>query len=457
MSMLEISKIYNNVYTNNPVKSNTVNNTGYSRCEVTKPEDFKKVSADNLRAYIPSFSGIKKAQNTNTMPSEKSQIKAVKAQLDKESLFIFNKLNRAGVLSNNDSNDGSSVLDNLYKIATEPRFKGLSSSQILKDVLKSIDNPYTITQRFGDIPQKVRDEYQTKTGRPFPQKAVNVASSCCVVASMEFNLAQRKPAEFARFAQGLSSEDYKVEKKLKFANTAGGSITTALYNLRKFNTDSQIHSNFEDYDVTIRPDRNAIVRARVQSSYKDAGERSVVDVLIQSALLNLGSQHTYNALTDERSRSEFNDDITGLSNIEKNVVEEIVFEEPKISVVYQQIDENGYLIGYNAEPNEVKQHILNSLNLGQNVIIGYTHLDANNQVNGGHEITILDYVKDKDGKEYFVCNDTDDGIDEPIRVLADDLIPLIHHAGISLEALNENDVMSEPVWVEVANALKTQK
>ena len=448
MSMLEISKIQNTIYSNNPVNTNPIKTTGSSVCEISKSQPLAKVSADNLKAYIPSFAGI------GRQPSEKAQIKAIKSQLDKESISIFNKLQKSGVLDNNDSNDGSTVLDNLYKIATEPRFKGLKSSQILKDVLQAIDNPYTITQRFGDIPQVVRDEYQQKTGKPFPQQAINVASSCCVVASMEFNLAQRKPAEFARFAQGLSGENYSVQKKLKFANTADGSITTTLYNLRKFNTDSQIHTNLEDFDVNIRPDRNAIVRARVQSSYKDQGERSVVDVLIQSALLNLGSQHTYNALTDERATSEFNDDITGLSNIEKNVVEEIVFEEPKLSVVYQQIDENGYLTGYNAEPQEVKQHIINSLNLGQNVIIGYTHLDVNNQVNGGHEITILDYKKDKDGKEYFVCNDTDDGIDAPIRVFVDDLIPLIHHAGISKEALSENDVLAEPLWVQVANEIK---
>ena len=122
---------------------------------------------------------------------------------------------------------------------------------------------------------------------------------------------------------------------------------------------------------------------------------------------------------------------------------------------YQNIDENGYLVGYNAEPNEVKQHIINSLNLGQNVIIGYTHLDENNQVNGGHEITIIGYEEDTKGKGYFICNDTDDGIDEPIKVSADELIPLIHHAGISQEALSENDFFGEPLWVQIANELKT--
>ena len=53
--------------------------------------------------------------------------------------------------------------------------------------------------------------------------------------------------------------------------------------------------------IFAKNDTPAIVRARVQSSYKDPNERSCVDALIQSALLNLGSQHTYDALTDERT------------------------------------------------------------------------------------------------------------------------------------------------------------
>lgn len=446
--MSEISKI-NNIILPSIMKNNAKSAVKTAQYTTVPEQNLTPVSADNLKAYIPSFT----ARSKDIQPSRREQIKAVKAQLDKESTEIFNALNKKGILDNNDSNDGSTVLDNLYKIATEERIQGLSSSQILKDVLKSIDNPYTITQKFGDIPTEVREEYRSKTGQRFPDSAVNIMSSSCVVASMEFNLAQRKPAEFARFAAGLSSSDYKVSKKIKISNISNGNFVSAISTLREFNTDSQIYTNWEDVNINIRPDRNAIVRARVQSSYKDPGERSVVDVLIQSALLNLGSQHAYDALTDERKPGKYNDDTTGLSNVEKNFVEEVLFEAPKISVVYQNIDENGYLTGYNAEPDEVKQHILKSLSMGQNVIIGYTHIDANKQINGGHEITVIGYEEDNNGNGFFICNDTDDGIDEPIRIDEKKLIPLIHHAGITRDALSEKDFFDEELWVQVAREI----
>ena len=187
----------------------------------------------------------------------------------------------------------------------------------------------------------------------------------------------------------------------------------------------------------------------MQTSYKDEGERSCVDALIQSALLNLGSQNTYDAITDIRT-GKLNPDKTGLTDFEKNFVEEVVFATPKISVVYQQLDENGKLIGYNCKKEETKQHILKSLELGHNVIIGYTHLDDNNQVDGGHEITIIGYRTNENGEGEFICNDTDDDIAAPITIKESKLLPLIHHAGISKEALSKEDVIVEP-WREIVN------
>ena len=449
--MFKISKI------SKPILSYTKTSEAQDQKKVmsnysTIPRELAAVSSENLKAYIPSFTA--KADKTEKNPSRDKQLKTVQSQLDAESKAILKKLEGAGILDNNDSNDGSSVLYNLYKIATEPRFIGLSNQQIIKDVLKALANPFSITQKFGDIPEEIASQYQQATGNPFPENAKNVISSDCVVASIEFNLAYSKPAEFVRFAEGLSSPNYMVTKTSKIDNISNGSFTNALWKLRKFNTDSNLYKNWEDYTINIRPDRNAIVRARVQSSYKDPGERSVVDVLIQSALLNLGSQHTYDAITDERT-GDLNSDNTGLNDLEKSFVEEVVFDKPTISVVYQNLDENGYLAGYNCELSEIKQHILNSLNLGQNVIIGYTHFDENKQVDGGHEITIIGYREDESGKGQFICNDTDDQKDEPIIMSEDELLPLIHHAGIPKEALNPNDEYVE-AWREILNSIKQE-
>ena len=108
----------------------------------------------------------------------------------------------------------------------------------------------------------------------------------------------------------------------------------------------------------------------------------------------------------------------------------------------------------------MKQHILKSLEAGENVIVGYTHIDENKKINGGHEITITDYKQDEQGNGIFVCNDTDDNIDKQIEIKEQELLPLIHHAGISKSALSENDVVVES-WREIIEqfqaSLKAEK
>lgn len=439
--MFNISKINNNIQILQPKGISQQKVQDKPQSAVSMPTDLKSYNANNLKAYHPSFTA-----QTTTLPSTKTQLRTIKTKLDKDTIAILNNLETKGILSNKDSNDGSSVLENLYKIATEPRIRGLKDSQILTEVITALDNPHSITQKFGDIPNNVATEIANEMGTEFPNQAYNVMSSSCVVASMEFNLASRKPAEFARFAAGLSGETYSVDKNVKMSDISSGTAD-GLWRLREFNTEHKIANNWEDVTIKIKPDRNAIVRARVQTSYRDKGERSVTDVLIQSALLNLASQHSYDALTDERT-GKFNADNTGLTDMEKTFAEQIVFESPRISVTYQQLDETGKLVGYNCEPHETLNHILKSLELGQNVIVGYTHIDENNQVNGGHEITIIGYEKDANGNGYFIYNDTDDDVDTAVKVSEEKLLPLIHHAGIPKEALSSEDVIVEP-WREI--------
>ena len=445
--MLNIQKISN---LSNNIGMKAIQKKDIAQPSVSKmsiPTDFKSPSADNLRAYIPSFTAVRK----NAPLTDKEKIKTITSKLERVSIEKFNSLAQKGILADNTSNDGSTVLDNMYQIATQPRMRGLSDKLILSEVINALDNPASITQKFGDIPNNVANQIALETGTKFPDNARNVVSSSCVVASMEYNLASKTPAEFVRFVQGLSSQNYSVERNIKLSNLSDGMVS-GLWQLREFGTDCSINKNWEDVTVKIKPDRNAIVRARVQSSFKDPGERSCVDVLVQSALLNLGSQHSYDAMTDERT-GKFNPDKSGLTDFEKNFVEQIIFGKPKISVVYQNLDENGKLVGYNCELSEMKQHILKSLEQGENVIIGYTHLNSENIVEGGHEITITGYETDANGNGVFICNDTDDNIDSLIRIQESELLPTIHHAGIPKEALNENDVVVES-WREILDNFK---
>lgn len=441
--MLNIQGINSTNYINSCNQSSKAKaKTGMEQPTYDAPKDLKKISCENFQAYLPSF-GAK--------ITKKKQMNTVAKKLDAETVSKLKELSKKGILDDNKSNDGSTVLDNLYKIATEPRITGLNDSIILKEVINALNAPESITQKFGDLPDAEIPNIEAETGEAVPEEAKQVASSSCVAASMEYNLASKTPAEFARFAQGLSSENYSVTKKIKMEDIGDG-IAAGLWKLRTFNTESKILS-WDDVEIKIEPDRNAIVRARVQTSYKDPGERSCVDVLMQSALLNLGSQASYNTITDERAGT-LNPDNKGLNNIEKNFVENVVFDTPKVSLLYQNIDQDGKLAGYNCQPEETKQHILNSLKLGQNVIIGYTHFNEQNQVDGGHEITITDYMQDKNGNGYFICNDTDDDLDEKIPIEENKLLPLIHHADIPKEALNPDDVVVE-AWREILDDFKS--
>lgn len=382
---------------------------------------------------------------------------------DKDTKKHLDALLKGGILLNNDSNDRTSVLDNLYKIATTPRAQGLNNQSILKDTIDAILNPYVINQQFGDIPanytESAVDTYLGKhetnlIKRAVTKEEINVPySGTCVAASIEFNLAKKHPAEYARFANGLSSPEMAVEKEISLKNLTEKSLD-AVWLLNAFEIPHKT-KGFDKSVLKIAPDKNALVRAQVQTTNRDAGERSSVDVLMQSAFMNVGSQQTYNSLSDKRG-GKFNSNDKGLIEFEKTFTESIVEDKNKMSVTYQKVDDNGRLVGYETDFNTIKKQISDAINLGENVIIGYTEVDENSEIVGGHEITITDIKKDKNGKMIFVCNDTDDGVSQPIEYSEDSLVPKIHHAALP-QSVVQNDVQITDNWVEGLKSYKDMK
>jgi hypothetical protein len=173
--------------------------------------------------------------------------------------------------------------------------------------------------------------------------------------------------------------------------------------------------------------------------------------------MNVGSEQSYNSLSDKR-KGKFNQNDKGLIEFEKTFTESIVENENKTSVTYQKVDENSKLVGYETDFETIKQQITASLNMGHDVIIGYTQTDENNVIINGHEITITDVKYDKNGKMIFVCNDTDDGLSKPITYSEDYLVPKIHHAALPQSVLDgkmedDNDIWSEGlrVYQEIKN------
>lgn len=457
-------------------------NLGTNRVGQTKAEPINQVTAQNsVNATNPitpkqtSFTAVAQApvsiRTELTTADEKQKYTQIFEKLDKQGRKNLELLLKNGKLLNTNSNDKTSTLDNLQKIIAAPRAQGLTPEIVLRETIATLADPYIITQQFGDIPknevpsvlQLGRKNSQSttniiKNANPkadvINEKTINVEhSGACVAASIEFNLAKQSPSEFARFAESLSSPKVSVEKIIGSKNLAGNTLD-AVWLLNAFEVPYKME-NFDSAKLTLAPDKNAIIRAQIQNAYKDPGERSVVDVLMQSTFMNVGSQQSYNSLTDVR-RGKFNQNDKGLIEFEKTFTESVVEDKNKISMTYQIVDDNAKLVGYETDFKTIKKHILDSLAIGENVIIGYTQVDKNNTIINGHEITIVAARQDKNGKLIFTCNDTDDNNPKSIEYSEDFLIPKIHHAGLPAEVV-ENDVKVVDNWVEGINAYQQAK
>lgn len=429
------------------------------------------IKAPSFCAAQSTVDPIRTRLSTKDEQNKYSQLLSV---LDKNGKKHLDFLLKSGKLLNNNSNDKTTTLDNLHKIMTTPRAEGLDSKVVLKETIATMANPYVITQRFGDVPKQyiqkalviaraqdkaidAKSDPATLSEREpiaITEKTIDVKhSGACVGASIEFDLASRMPAEFARFAEGLSSKNMAVEKNIQLKNLSNNTLD-AVWLLNAFEIPYEMN-DFSTAKLTLAPDKGALLRAQMQNSHKDKLERSLIDVLMQSTFLNVGSQQTYNSLTDVR-KGKFNPHESGLVEFEKTFTESIVEDKNEISVVYQKINDDGKLVGFEKDFNTTKKEILDSLAMGQNVVIGYTFTDKDNNVIGGHEVTIVEAKQGKDGKTMFVCNDTDDDNPNPIVYSEDYIIPKIHHAGLPQEIAEKNNKFSEP-WVDSLNGYKAAK
>ena len=465
--MYSISNVQKNFY-NSPIGK-------------AKTEDKQQASVNSNVAMQnpikqPSFTAAQPPlglRTSLTSKEEKDKYTALLNNLGKSDRKSLELILKNGRLLNTNSNDKTSTLDNLYKIVTNPRAKGLDTKMVLKETIAILADPYIITQQFGDIPQKDvkkvleigkqnsaptslvnKPQPLTAQNAPLTEQAIDVKhSGSCVAASIEFNLASQMPAEFARFAEGLSSKNVSVEKNIEVKNLANKALD-AVWLLNAF----EVPYKMNDYNtakLTLAPDKNAIIRAQIQNGNKDEGERSLIDVLMQSTFMNVGSQQSYNSLTDSRS-GKFNQNDKGLIEFEKTFTESVVEDKNKISVTYQIVDDNAKLTGYETDFKTIKKHITDSLALGENVIIGYTQTDETNTIINGHEITIIGAKEGKDGKLTFTCNDTDDDNPKSIEYSEDYLLPKIHHAGLPQKVV-ETDVQLVDNWVDGINAYKNAK
>lgn len=417
------------------------------------------VENDGTRTTLPSFraSGNTSAVTVRTQlntPDEKKKYKEISEALNGKYRKKLEYALKSGILLKNDSADKSSVLDSLYKILKEERDKGLSNVALLHECLDIIQNPYVITQTCEDIPPEYKtpvigimtnmseDMNEIETANDYLN---NMHTGTCPTASIEFNLATKHPAEFFRMVEGLTSPKNETYKVIDMDSLSKNPLA-AIWLLVNFKTPTE-KIGFDKTIVKLKPDENAIIRARIQNSHRDKGERSMIDVLMQSTMMQLGSQQTYDSLTDKRAPNAWTTDDSGLIEFEKTYVESIMENKSTTSEIYQEVDKDGRLAGYRKDFKSIKKDLLDTLALGHNVIIGYTwaNPDNGNRLDG-HEITIVGTKTGRNGETIFICQDSDDEYDSPIEIHESVLLPSIHHAGLPDEVAFRDGEEDEETW-----------
>ena len=402
-----------------------------------KPQEEAKTPTFKAGAYTSAVT----VKTTLESKEDKKKYNELAEDLDIKYRKKLEYALKSGILLKDNSDDKSSVLDNLHKIYKEERDPGLDGKTILEECLDIIHNPYVITQTAEDIPQEYKMPViglVTNLSEDMDEiKQVNyeldnMHTGTCPTASIEFDLATKNPAEFFRIVEGLTSpknEAYKIIDR----NALSEKSSDVTWLLNKFKTPYE-DIDFDKTVVLLKPDEHAIIRARIQNNHRDKGERSIIDVLMQSTMMQLGSQQTYNSLTDKRAPNNWTTDDGGLIEFEKTYVESIMENKNTTSVIYQKLDEEGRLVGYEKDFATIKKELLDTLDMGHNVIIGYTwpNPDNGNRLDG-HEITIVGTKTGKNGETIFICQDSDDEFDKPIEMSESFLLPKIHHAGLPTE------------------------
>ena len=388
-----------------------------------------------------------------TTKEEKKKFEEISEDLNQEYRKKLDFALKSGILLKNNSDDRSSVLDNLHKILKEDRDQGLDGKTILLECLDIIANPYVITQKAEDIPKEYKKQViglmtdlseNTNDILDAEYHLDNLHTGTCPTASVEFDLATKNPAEFFRMVEGLTSPKNEVYKAIDMDALSENTLD-AVWLLNTFKTPHQI-IDYKKAVVKLKPDKNAIIRARIQNNHRDKGERGIIDVLMQSTMMQLGSQQTYESLTDKRAPNAWTQDDGGLIDFEKTYVESIMENKNTTSVIYQKVDANGRLAGYEKDFAIIKKELLDTLAMGHNIIIGYTWPDPdNNNVLAGHEITIVGTKTGANGETIFICQDSDDEVDKPIEMSEKFLLPKIHHAGLP-EEIASRDFQFEESW-----------
>lgn len=387
----------------------------------------RKIKPHSSEPYISEHYVNKKTltdmNNTRTElnETETEKYEEVKKSLSSEYQTKLENALKNGQLLQNNFDDKTTVLESLHKILTTPRANNLNNKQILEECVEILDNPYIITQQAEDIPEEYQGRCKEREG-----------SLCtCTAASVEFYLAQQHSAQFFEMVEALTSENKCFNKNVnleKFNITMGlpmGKNLSDTFRLDEFKSKYTM-TDENTANIKMFPDENAYLLAEIQTKYKDKYERSIVDIIMQSTIMNLGSQGTYESVSDKREPNQFNQQDKGLQEYEVNFVINVLTDDNIGCCAYTVTDWQGNMSSpYKKE--DIKNEILDALNKKGSVVAGYYWGDTTTGIEG-HEITITGFTKDTKGQGMFIIQDSDDLESRPVTMPEDMLLKSIHHA-----------------------------
>ena len=343
--------------------------------------------------------------------NQKEQIQYAKIYnvLDKNMQKKFEKCLQSGKLLQENANNKTSVLTNLYKILTLPRTKEINNIDIINQCINIIHTPLIITQITEDIPEDymnaaAENVYNAEENNKQKQDGLKEnaldktksfefnrikkeledrAVGTCVAASIEFFLAIENPAEFTRIIEGLTSEKKEVKKTIDCRKI---DICDEIY--YEYETPSEIKNGW--LEVTIKADEGAYLLANIQKEHQDEDERTTVDILMQSLVLNTVKKGKYNSISDKSTNKN---DENGLSSEEEDYMLRMLLEKDfEQNVIYN-----------NSERLHAINIISEAIKNKKNILVGIININNSDE---GHEITIVGETKGLDNKEYYVCKDT---------------------------------------------------
>lgn len=404
--------------------------------------------------------GNQLAASGETFAQRVVMLRAIRESLKGDGRQQLDALLQNGRLCDVRSENGHSTLYQLYAILTTPRQQGFKNRHILRETLAILASPQAITQKITPLTADSADELLKLHNQepllnrervfpaqgPITRRDVEVEfSNACVPSSVMFYMADKNPSEFARQINELTSPMSAFLRTVPLSAISPQNPSQA-YRILDENYVTYYKTAPDRVTVRVSLPPEGVARA-VNDSQRERHfkTRSGVETAYQSALAFVSTQRTYDAALDQSADYAGGPMLQGLNAAQKDLMETLIKGGGGVKSVNLMITAASqtprspqdvgqpFLYGYTRSFEQTQRDIMQALDMGEYVIIGFVPVSAGGMILPGHEITLAGYEQDaKTGDVRFIVFDSDDNNPQKVVKAARDLIPRIHHAGMPM-------------------------